>query len=104
MSDNEDLHSTILQTIQFDHERKESCGNESHEKETNHIHASATDLLHIRIVNFDWCKYGHCKNEAREIDCLCCQEIDAMLIALAKISAREGSILPFSFHEQLPDF
>ena len=58
-SDNENLCSTILQTIQFDHERKETCGNESHEKETKHIHASAIDLLHIRIVNFDWCRCGH---------------------------------------------
>ena len=30
-------------------------------------------------------KWGHCKNEAREIDCLCCSEVDAMLIASAKI-------------------
>ena len=30
-------------------------------------------------------KCGHCKNEAREIDCLCCREVDAMLIASAKI-------------------
>ena len=30
-------------------------------------------------------KWGHCKNEAREINCLCCSEVDAMLIASAKI-------------------
>ena len=30
--------------------------NESYEKETKHIHASAADLLHIRIGNLDWCK------------------------------------------------
>ena len=31
------------------------CGNESHEKEeTKHIHASAADLLHIRVGNLDW--------------------------------------------------
>ena len=59
--------------------------NETHEKETKHIHASVTDLLHIRIGNLDCCKCGHCKNEAREKDCLCCREVDAMLIASAKI-------------------
>ena len=40
---------------------------------------------HIRIRNLDWCKCGHCKNEERKIDCLCCREVDAMLIASAKI-------------------
>ena len=59
--------------------------NESHEKETKHIHTSAADLLHIRIGNLDWCKCEHCKNEAREIDCLCCREMNVMLIASAKI-------------------
>ena len=58
---------------------------ESHEKETKHIHTSAADLLHIRIGNLDWCKCEHCKNEAREIDCLCCREMNVMLIASAKI-------------------
>ena len=66
--------------------------NESYEKETKHIHASVTDLLHVRIGNLDWYKCGHCKNEAREIHCLCCREVDAMLVASAKIPGREGSI------------
>ena len=35
--------------------------------ETKHIHASAVDLLHIRIGYLDWCKCRHCKNEARNI-------------------------------------
>ena len=66
--------------------KKETCGNESHEKETINIFTLQLPiLLHIRIGNISWCKYqksGYCKNEAREIDCLCCREIemDAMLI------------------------
>ena len=28
--------------------------NESYEKKTKYIHASATDLLHIKIGNLDW--------------------------------------------------
>ena len=57
--------------------------------ETKYIHASAADLLHIRIANLDWCKCVNCKYEAREIDCLFCREVDAMLIASAKIPERE---------------
>ena len=30
------------------------CGNESHEKETKHSHASVDDLLHITAGNLDW--------------------------------------------------
>ena len=67
-------------------------------KKTKHIHASAADLLQIRIRNLDWCKWGHCKNEAREIDCLCCREVNAMLIASAKIAKHEGSITPGRFY------
>ena len=39
--------------------RKKHC-NQCHEKETKHIHASAADLLHIRIGNFNCYKCGHC--------------------------------------------
>ena len=63
-------------------------------KKTKHIHALAADLLYIRKGNLDWCKCGHCKNEVREIDCLCCKEVDAVLIASSKIPEREESILP----------
>ena len=31
-----------------------------------------------RVTNLDWCTCGNCKNEKREIDCLCCQEVDAL--------------------------
>ena len=75
--------------------RKKTCVKENHEKETKHISASAADLLHIKIGNLNWCKCGHCKNEVREIDCLCCRKVDAILIASAKIPQREGNISRF---------
>ena len=75
--------------------------NESHEKETKHD-ASAADFLHIGIGNIDWCKCGHCKNEAREIDCLCCREVDTILIVSARIPEREESISLCSFSGLLP--
>ena len=37
----------------------------------------------------------YCNNEARDIDCICCRELDAMLIASAKIQ---------SFYGHLPDY
>ena len=49
-------------------------------------------------------KCGHCKNEAREIDCLCCREVDAMLIASDTIPEPEGSISPCGFYGHLPDY
>ena len=102
-SDNEGFCSTILQLFQFESEQKKMCDNESHEEETKHIHASAADLLHIRIGNLDWCKCGHCKNEVEEIDFLSCREEDAMLIASTKIPEHEGSISSCSCFGQLPD-
>ena len=70
---NKKFRSAILQPFQFESEQIKKCGNESHEKETKHIHASAADLFMLtrkKKGNLNWCK---CKNEAREIDCLCCR-------------------------------
>ena len=44
------------------------------------------------------CKCGYCKSKAREIHCLLCRKVDAMLIALAKILKHEGSISSSSFY------
>ena len=71
---------------------------ESYEKETKHIYTSAAYLLHIRIGIRNWCKCRHCKSEAREIDCHCSREVDAILIASAKILESERSISPCSFY------
>ena len=49
-------------------------------------------------------KYEHCKNEAREIDCLCCTEVDAILFASVIIPEREGSMSPSSFYRHLPNY
>ena len=49
-------------------------------------------------------KCGHCNNDARNIDCICCRVLDAMLIASAKFPEREGSISPSSFYGRLPDY
>ena len=49
-------------------------------------------------------KCGHCKIEGREMDSLCCREVDAMLIGSAKIPEYKGSISSFSFYGHLPDY
>ena len=59
---------TILQPIQCKPEQKKVCDSVRHEKETKHTHASASDLLHIKKGNLDWCKCGNCKNKLRETD------------------------------------
>ena len=56
-SDIEYFRSTIFQPFQFEPGQKKTFSNKSHEKgttETKHIHASAANLLHIRIGNLDW--------------------------------------------------
>ena len=49
-------------------------------------------------------KCGHCKNEAREIDCLYCRKVVAMLIASAKIPEHEGIMSPSNFYGHLPNY
>ena len=53
---NKEYHSIIFQPFQFEPEQKKSF--ESHEKETKIIYNSAADLVHIRIGNLNWCKWG----------------------------------------------
>ena len=67
------IHVTMcFQTFQFEPEQKICVVMRAMRKKRN-IHTSAVDLLHIRIGNLGWCKCRHFKNEAREIDCLCCR-------------------------------
>ena len=46
-----------------------------------------------------------CSNSEVIIDCICCRELDAMLIAsVVKIPECEGRISPSSFYGHLPDY
>ena len=47
---------------------------------------------------------GYCNNEVGDIDYICWGELDAMLIALAKIPEREERISPSSFYGHLPNY
>ena len=86
-----------LRKIQFESEQKKTCGNESREKETKYIYAIATDYM--SIGNLDWCKCRHCRNEVREMDCLCCREV----LRLKSQSAKEAYRHP-AFMGNCPTF
>ena len=49
-------------------------------------------------------KCQHYNNEARDIDCICCRELDALLYCFTKIPDREGSISPSSIYGNLPGY
>ena len=49
-------------------------------------------------------KCGHYESEVREVNCLYCREVDAMLVASAKIREHEGGISPSSFYGNLPEY
>ena len=66
-------------------------------KQTKHIHPSAANFLYNRIGNLYSCKCGHCKNEAREVDCLYCKG-ECNAFASAKILEREENISPCRFY------
>ena len=71
-----------------------------------HLQDSAKFLRTCFLQN-NWQLFLKCrrsKNEAREIDCLCCREVDAMLIPLAKIPERKVSIMLSSFYGHQPDY
>ena len=102
-SNNEDFRSTIFQLFQFEPEQKKRVVMRAFRKKLD-IFTLQLSIYCILIGNLDWCKCGHCKNEAREKGCLCYREVDAKLIALAKIPGRKRSISPSAFYGQLLDY
>ena len=82
-----DLDSRNLQPYQYEPTKHGSdSASSSSESELNSSDILPDDLSEIsededenqRRGNKDLCKCGSCKNEIREIDCLCCQEVDAI--------------------------
>ena len=56
-----------------------SISSSSSEIEDENDSESKTNLeKSSRVGNLEWCKCGECNIEKREIDCLCCQEVDAL--------------------------
>ena len=85
------------------------------QKENTHIHASAADLLHTVLeqeISIDAntrsshrrCSAKKVFFKARDIDCICCRELDSMLIISTKIPQRERSISPSNFYGHVPNY
>ena len=89
----QDFRSAILPPFQFVSEQKKTR-DESHEKEIN-IFTHQLPIYYSRIGNFNWCKCGHCKNEARVIDCLVVESrMQCLLFWLKSPSTKEASHHP----------
>ena len=90
-SENEDFRSAFLRPFLFKPEQEKACGNEGHDKETRYIDASVAYLLHTVLEQeIPIGANAHiAKSEAREIDCICGREVDAMFIASTKIPEHE---------------
>ena len=99
-SDNEDFHSTILQSFQFEPEQKKCMVMRAMTKKLNifMLQLRIYDILDYKIptgANADIAKTKQ--------DYLSCREVDEMLIALAKIPEQKRSISSSSFYGQLRD-
>ena len=70
--ENEHIRSKILQPFLFEHEQKKYM-----------VMRNMRSKLNIFTL---WCTCRHCKNEAREIECRCCREIDKMFFASWSVS------------------
>ena len=67
--------TTPVAAIYYMLEQKVSIGMRGMRKKLN------TFMLQLPIyyIYLYWGKCGHCNNEAREIDCLCCRKVDTVL-------------------------
>ena len=55
-----------------------SSSSEVEDKDENDSESKTNLEKSSRVGNLEWCKCGECNIEKREIDCLCCQEVDAL--------------------------
>ena len=101
-SDSEDFCSTIFQPFQFEPEHNKNRVVMRAMRKKLNIFTLQLPIYYILEKESQSVQMRSCKNEGREIDCLCCREVDAMLIASAKIPEREGSISSSSFYRQRP--
>jgi len=78
-----------LQPYQYEPRKHGSDSSSSSESDVDPRNILPDDLSEIsedederdvirRQGNTDWCNCGNCKKETKEIDCLCCQEVDAI--------------------------
>ena len=59
-------------------EVQNSSSDEDSIDEDNDEYFDALNEQETRVGKIDWCQCGNCRIEKREIDCLCCQEVDAL--------------------------
>ena len=61
----------------FEPEKKDVSSTDSNsESESEEIEIERQN--EARVTSLDWCTCGDFKNQKRKIDCLCCQEVDAL--------------------------
>ena len=90
-SENEDvdeLQKTFnglkLEAFQFEPTKHDNenenviLGDETEVYEVQEQQNQPTAESQARIGNLNWCSCTNCKIETREIDCLCCKEVDAI--------------------------
>ena len=62
----------------FEPEKKDDVSSTSSSSKSESEEIESERQNETRIANLDWCTCGNCKNKKREIDCLCCQKVDAI--------------------------
>ena len=73
-----------LQPYQFEPDRPDRSQEENNSEYSSPSEEEESEVEinqkkdRIRIGNKDWCSCGYCKEEDREIDCLCCEEVAAI--------------------------
>ena len=66
-----------LEPYQFEL-RKSTFGNGEYNENEMQENSSLNAHKEFRVGNLKWCTCELCKSEYREIDCLCCKEVDAI--------------------------
>ena len=95
-----------------DYSEENTCHDQVFHSATLH-HRKKLDIFTLQLLIY-YIQYSNRKSQlvqmwtlqklSKKIVCLGCREVDAIVIASAKIPECEGSILPSSFYGQLPDY
>ena len=77
--DMDDLIGMVEGFNPYMYEPERDISSTSSSSSESEISSSDTELnINTRIGNLEWCHCQKCREEEREIDCLCCQEVAAL--------------------------
>ena len=75
---NESFQGMKIEPYQYEPLKKNSSSENHLAEKKNRNEIVASQLEDHRVGHIGSCSWGNCREESREVDCLCCREVDVV--------------------------